>query len=135
MPEGKLAAFNRQIMLYQEEAYTLAAYLLGCDEAAAQAVQSAVMMTFQRSSVAGNPRLNLLQAVIQSSAHNRGGSNAVDGTLDARLLALPQDERRAAVLVDVLGLSYAEAAQVLGCTSGQVSGWLTRARLQFMQVM
>lgn len=132
-PEEKMTAFNQKILQYQEDAYTLAVYLLGCNEAAARAVQSAVLMIYHRG--ANNPRLNLLQAVIQTSAQPHSRAHAAASGLDARLLALPQNERRAAVLVDVLGLNYAEAAQVLRCTPGQISGWLTRARMQFMQVM
>jgi len=137
IPDGSLAAFNRQVAQHQEEAYTLALYLLGGHDAALQTVQNALLSAYQRSSRAPeNPRLRLLQAVIRCSEASHAASIPVTGeTIEARLFHLPQPERRAAILVDVLGLSYSEAAQVLDCATAQISGLLARARVQFMRVL
>ena len=48
--------------------------------------------------------------------------------LEAALAALPADERAAVLLVDAEGLSYAEAASVLGVREGTVASRLHRAR-------
>ncbi len=125
--EAHLSAFNQQVLQQQEDAYTLAFYLLGSAEAAAQAVQTAVVQTYQRDGH-GSARLNLLRAVLKNCL---GPAIPVTGgdALTRGILALPQDERRTMLLVDVLGLSYVEAAQVLGTSTGRVSQWLTGARL------
>jgi predicted DNA-binding protein (UPF0251 family) len=50
--------------------------------------------------------------------------------LQAAILALPPDYRLVVVLVDVQGLTYAEAAQVLGISLGTVKSRLSRARVR-----
>jgi RNA polymerase sigma-70 factor, ECF subfamily len=49
-------------------------------------------------------------------------------TLQAALASLPLDQRSAVLLVDAEGLSYAEAAHVLGCREGTVASRLSRGR-------
>ena len=51
-----------------------------------------------------------------------------DEVVDAALAALPLKHRQVLVLVDVNGLSYAEAAQLLGVPAGTVMSRLHRAR-------
>ena len=127
--DGRLSAFNQQILQQQEEAYTLAYYLLGSAEAASQAVQTAVIQCYQQSSRGGSQRLSLLRTVLKNSL----ASSAIPVTgadpLTRGILSLPQEERRTVLLVDVLGLSYVEAAQVLGTNTSRVSQWLTGGRL------
>lgn len=53
----------------------------------------------------------------------------LDGPVQKALDALPPDFRAAVVLVDLEGLSYQEAAQVLRCPMGTVRSRLHRARL------
>jgi RNA polymerase sigma-70 factor (ECF subfamily) len=53
----------------------------------------------------------------------------LDGPVQRALDALPPDFRAVVVLVDLEGLSYAEAAQVLRCPVGTVRSRLHRARL------
>ena len=69
---------------------------------------------------------------LRESAAGRSADPAEDvaGRLDleAALAALPTDERAAVVLVDAEGLSYAEAASVLGVREGTVASRLHRAR-------
>jgi RNA polymerase sigma-70 factor, ECF subfamily len=50
------------------------------------------------------------------------------GELDAAIRALSVPHRRVVLLVDVAGLSYAEAAEVLGVPEGTVMSRLHRAR-------
>jgi len=51
-----------------------------------------------------------------------------DEMVDAALAALPLKHRQVVVLVDVNGLSYAEAAKLLGVPAGTVMSRLHRAR-------
>ena len=51
-----------------------------------------------------------------------------DGTLQAGINRLPPEYRSAVVLVDIQGLSYVEAAEVIGCPIGTVKSRLARAR-------
>jgi RNA polymerase sigma-70 factor (ECF subfamily) len=51
-----------------------------------------------------------------------------DEVVDAALAALPLKHRQVVVLVDVNGLSYAEAAKLLGVPAGTVMSRLHRAR-------
>lgn len=49
-------------------------------------------------------------------------------TVEALVEALPQDRREAFVLTQVLGLPYAEAAEVCGCPVGTIRSRVARAR-------
>ena len=51
------------------------------------------------------------------------------------LLGLPQDQRLAVALVLVDGLSYAEAAQVLGVPAGTLTSRLVRGRQTLIQTL
>lgn len=53
-------------------------------------------------------------------------------SLDALVDALDDDRRAAFVLTQVLGLQYAEAADVLGCPIGTVRSRVARARLDLV---
>jgi RNA polymerase sigma-70 factor (ECF subfamily) len=52
------------------------------------------------------------------------------GPIDDLLARLDPDRREAFVLTQVLGLAYAEAAEVLGCPIGTVRSRVARARAQ-----
>lgn len=56
-----------------------------------------------------------------------------DAVVDAALAALPTKFRQAVLLVDVDGLSYAEAAEALGVPEGTVTSRLHRARAHIRQ--
>lgn len=125
--DTRLSAFNQQVLQQQEDAYTLAYYLLGSAEAASQAVQQAVLQCYQQTG-RGSQRLSLLKTVLKNCLQPSVPVTGAD-PLTRGILSLPQDERRTVLLIDVLGLSYVEAAQVLGTSTGRVSQWLTGARL------
>jgi RNA polymerase sigma-70 factor (ECF subfamily) len=57
-----------------------------------------------------------------------------DGIVDA-LRTLPEYYRRAVLLCDVQGLSYAEIAQQMGCASGTVMSRLHRGRALLRQML
>jgi len=130
--DARLSAFNQQVLQQQDDAYTLAYYLLGSAEAASQAVQQAVLQCYQHNG-RGSQRLSLLKTVLKNCLNPAIPVTGAD-PLARGILSLPQDERRTVLLVDVLGLSYVEAAQVLGTSTGRVSQWLTGARLAMRTV-
>ncbi len=57
-------------------------------------------------------------------AERRELNRAIQGGLDA----LPQDQRMSLLLVDVQGMSYEEAALVMGCSLGTVKSRISRGR-------
>ncbi len=63
----------------------------------------------------GNPEEQFLQSVLH-------------GDVDRAIRTLPLTFREAVVLVDLEGLSYREAAEVLGCPVGTVMSRLSRGR-------
>ncbi|GED98552.1 sigma-70 family RNA polymerase sigma factor [Gordonia crocea] len=59
-----------------------------------------------------------------------GANNAWQGIVELNLLLdqLPADRREALVLTQVIGLSYQEAAEVVGCPVGTIRSRVARAR-------
>ena len=55
--------------------------------------------------------------------------------IDSKLVLLPPDLRLTVVLVDVQGMSYDEAAQVMGCALGTVKSRLSRGRRQMRKLL
>jgi RNA polymerase sigma-70 factor (ECF subfamily) len=78
------------------------------------------------------PRTAALEAVNPGAleqAHPGQGSRFEDGVLLRRLVdALPIDRREAFVATQMLGLSYAEAAEVCDCPIGTIRSRVARAR-------
>ena len=107
-----LSLFNQQVTQCQDDAYTLAWYLLGSEAEAEAVTQCAVEAAFHCfSSPRDDCRLLILKHVVR---HCRGQLPAANGTPGAHMLhelqALPFGQRLALVLVDVLGLGYLDAA-------------------------
>src|SRR5262249_42573244 len=71
---------------------------------------------------AGNPEEEFFQTVLH-------------GDIDRALRTLPLPFRETIVLVDLEGLSYREAAQVLSCPMGTVMSRLSRGRALLRQVL
>ena len=57
-------------------------------------------------------------------AERRELNRAIQAGLDS----LPQDQRMSLLLVDVQGMSYEEASQVMGCSLGTVKSRISRGR-------
>ncbi len=135
-PARNLASFNRQVLQLQDEAFTLACDLVGDEARAAGIAQGAFASLYHggwdgKSSI----RLAIFTRIIREGECMRGtiknGEAAPQRTRDAGatlLAGLPACERAAILLVDRLGLTYAEAAQVLGCPPGRLIGRLASAR-------
>lgn len=119
----------------QDEAFTLAYYLLGSETQAVEAVQKALAGTPARTSQPEELRLAILRGVgAQCQSHSRRPYLPTSDEISARLGQLSGLERAAAILVDVLGLSYGEAARVLGCSPRQAGKLLARARLNLLSL-
>lgn len=69
----------------------------------------------------------------EASAEDLVVGQTFDAVVDSALAALPTKFRQAVLLVDVDGLTYAEAAQALGVPEGTVMSRLHRARARIRQ--
>lgn len=67
------------------------------------------------------------------SVARRGGDPADTVSLDALLDALADDRREAFVLTQLVGLSYAEAADVCRCPVGTIRSRVARARAELVE--
>ena len=68
---------------------------------------------------------------------DRRGGNRIEEMVEMRILLddLPAERREALVLTQILGLSYAEAADVCGCPIGTIRSRVARARDDLMQAV
>ncbi len=114
---GDLQAFNQLLADFQDEAYTLAYYLLCDGKSAEQVTQRAFVLAYSRlaSFRKGSFRLWLLRQVAETCRTYFPAWLRGDG-----LMSIPPDQRLAVILVDVLGLDYAEAAEALEGKQSQV---------------
>jgi len=74
-----------------------------------------------------------LERVIET----RGGASRFEDIIEVRMLldGLDSDRRDALVLTQLLGLSYAEAAEVCGCPVGTIRSRVARARHYLLDVV
>ena len=56
-------------------------------------------------------------------------------SIQQALAALPHDQRLAVVLIDVQGLAYEEAAEVMGINVGTVKSRLSRGRVRVRDLL
>lgn len=128
-----LTDFNRLVLQHQEEAYTLAFYTLGDERQACETVQKVINDAF-RHPADENFQLVILQGVtIQCSqlpAHSID-QNVVPEIV-WQLSNLTIQERLAIILIDILGLNYAQAAQICRQTKAQLSRILAQARVHML---
>ena len=68
---------------------------------------------------------------------DRRGGNRIEEMVEMRILLddLPAERREALVLTQILGLSYAEAADVCGCPIGTIRSRVARARDDLLQAV
>ena len=145
--DSRIMTFNTLALQTQDEAYTLAFYLLGDERHAEQATQAGFDQLQRHARLElKHFRLEVLRRVMESCQRisrimPRGAvlRSALRKMADRdetiqRLLTLNESERFVVVLVDVLGLSYEEAAQVLDSSRKQVGKTLAQARLTLSQV-
>lgn len=137
--ETRLNTFNTLAVTYQDEAYTLAFYMLGDDGLAEEETQRAFAGLYQHVGLRLEDfRLEVLRRVLLACRQNSIFSPAnsrgkVQDPLFQQLMRLKGEERSVIVLVDVLGLDYNEAARVLGGSKKQVTRLLALARVNLSQ--
>lgn len=125
-----LSLFNQQVLQCQDDAYTLAWYLLDDETQAVEVMQSAVEAAYP-CFASGKPdcRRLILKCVVEQCQERKPPARVSTGTaLHRRLRALPEPERAALVLIDMLGLAYHEAACVIGRPLSEIGRLLARAR-------
>ena len=132
--DTSLEEFNRLVLQYQDEAFSLAFYMLGSEVQAGQVVQSAVRQAYTHFK-GRNPdfRTQILELVSAGclQAHIRTPEiKAQADTLLRQLSSLPGRERLALILIDLLELSYTQAGSILHQPRDSVRGLLTQGRLK-----
>lgn len=85
-----------------------------------------------RSAVRARAVELVAEAPDELAAARRGTDPADTVTLDALLAALDDDRREAFVLTQLVGLSYAEAADVCSCPVGTIRSRVARARAELV---
>jgi RNA polymerase sigma-70 factor (ECF subfamily) len=100
-----------------------------------------------RRSVRGAPHLQSMDNLDENALYSTSAVSAspsaehvllhgrIDDAIVDALRSLPEHYRRAVLLCDVHGLSYAEIAQQLGCASGTVMSRLHRGRTLLRQAL
>ena len=121
-----LEAYNQQVLACQHEAFTLAAHLLGNDRAADAVVERAFRHVYRdaRRSTSSTIRLPVLREVVRLCSRPPTGRRKALGPWRH----LSQREQEALLLVDLLGLSYLQAADILDCSKEHLARWLAQAR-------
>lgn len=133
----RLATFNTLALHFQDEAYTLAYYLLGDETRSAEVTQLAFDRLYQRSGLRLEQfRLEVLHEIwAQTRQLGRAAlSHALArDALCQQLMGLKDDERLAVILVDVLALDYEEAGRVMGGSRKQVGKLLAQGRMKMAE--
>jgi hypothetical protein len=129
-----LSLFNRQVLECQDEAYTFAWYFSGNESEAESITRTAVKDSFFIFSRHGQTcRLVILKMVARLCRKETRGKDILQASPGPRgLKFLPEEERQALILVDILRLSYADTAAVLGQPVKNVSRLLAQARRKMM---
>lgn len=129
-----LEEFNRLVLKHQDEAFCLAFYMLGNQAQAGQVVQSAVQQAYTNfRGKKGNFRIQILQLVCEGCLKAQGqtpGIRAQLAPLMKQMNNLPGTERLAIILIDMLGLNYAQAGLILRQSPVQLRRLLAQGRLK-----
>jgi hypothetical protein len=130
-----LSLFNQQIILYQDDAYTLAWYLLGDAPQAEAILLAAVQAAFAYFSPNRmDCRLLIFKQVVGQYQRREPAPRAsVEPGILRDLQFLHQHKRVVVVLVDILGLPYSEAAYLTNRPREQIGCLLAQARWQMTE--
>ena len=148
--QGDLAAFEELVRTYQAEVFRFARHLTRDRTAAEDVTQEAFLRAFRfiggyrgetrfsswllriaRNCAIDAARKQHYPIVDQDARPERAGAIAnavVRAELDAALASLGNEHRETFLLVEVLGLSHREVADVLGVRVGTVKSRMFRAR-------
>ncbi len=150
---GDLAAFERIVRSYQQPVWRFLRRLLGDATAAEDVAQETFLRVYRRLpsyafqarfstwvfQVARNAGIDELRARerharlaerVPPVPASTSGAAVARAEIGAALDSLPVDQREALLLVEVLGLRYAEAAMVLGVPEGTVKSRVFGARVR-----
>jgi len=158
---GDLDAFEQIVRLHQQHVWRFLRRLLGDDAAAEDVAQETFLRAFRRLptftfqatfstwlfQVARNAGVDELRArrrrddladalrpaAVATASGEAGQAGQARVEIDAALASLPVDLRETLLLVEVLGLRYAEAATVLGVPIGTVKSRMFAARAQLVR--
>ena len=148
---GDVRAFEHIVRLHQQSVWRYLRRLLGDPTAAEDVAQETFLRVYRRLptyefrsrfstwvfQIARNAGLDELRRRARDERTRRtarpvpeaaDGPAAARAEIDAALATLPVDQREALLLVEVLGLRYAEAASVLGVPVGTVKSRVFGAR-------
>ena len=152
---GDLAAFERLVRAFQEPVWRFLRRLLGDPVAAEDVAQETFLRVYRRLptyafrsrfstwvfQIARNAGIDELRTrerhdrvrrAVTTPAASEGPAGA-RVEIDAALAMLPVDQREAVLLVEVLGLRYAEAATVLSVPVGTVKSRVFGARVRLAE--
>lgn len=146
---GDLAAFNRLVAAHQNQLYALCYRALGHEQAAVEAVQAAVRQARRHIRDCDDGRFHpwflrwgvrACQERLRAAPAARPQTLRVSEALKVSpgrdvqtiLCQMPENLRLTIILVDVVGLSYLEAASVLGASHAQISRCVAEGRRQIM---
>lgn len=146
--DGDLAAFEDLVRLYQADAYRFARYLTREHALAEDVTQEAFVRAFRfLGSYRGDARFSswlfrIVRNCAMDGLRRRAAQRAEEPLspaappnpvarieLQTALAAVAPEHREPFLLIEVFGLSYREAADVLGLPVGTVKSRMHRARL------
>jgi len=128
MPESsstQLDDFNRQVLLCQDDAFTLACDLLGDEQEAAEVARQAFEHVFRHKSRGISIRLAAMRRIVEDCLRIAPSSRKAN---DLLVSLLPEPELLTLYLADHLLLSHAETAIVLRCSQDRIARCLALAR-------
>jgi hypothetical protein len=120
------------LLQYQDDAYTLAYYLLANEDHAAATLEAVFgALKLQRGHHPNQLRLEIFRRVLAAVQPfiRLGAEGARQNDLSCQLSQLDQDQRAALILVDILGLDYAQACWVLGVSQKIASRLVAAGRV------
>jgi len=123
---------NALVQRLQDDAYTLAYYLLGNEGQAESATEAAFSNLGRgRAPHFDRLRMDVFQGILSRCWQERVPVTSMrrTGDISGLLQTVSIEERSVVVLVDVLGLSYEEAARVLQISKKHIMRLLAQARL------
>ena len=133
--QPSLETFNRALMTCQDQAYTLAYYLLGSEKEAMATLQSAAEDAFRETDgKTDSTECRLFRQVLSCCRELVSEAKPQLSEFHQYLQNLPFECRAAVILVDVLALDYRETARVMGCNSDHVRCVLAKARVGLREI-
>jgi RNA polymerase sigma-70 factor, ECF subfamily len=153
---GDLAAFEELVRTHQADVYRLALHLVRDPETAEDVTQEAFVHAFRSLRrfrgtakfstwlyrIARNCAVDAIRRRDRRRRLERGGMEpepvpdpSLRAALDSAIDALPTELREAFVVIEIHGLSYREAAGVLGVLPGTLKSRMHRTRRLLMEAL